>query len=449
MLSPPGMTPLFAESLTLQSFETVQNKNQKNKPPSRTALMHELIEQQKYLIIGLKDSAEYRSMLSLNIFPRAKLPGMGAVGARDQGARAYVEKLIASCGGFIDGCEKRIYDKAKYCINPELIQEYKKDEVIYQLYVSQCNAGWCAGLHYFDEANTYDLEIKCGIPTGVYPDRKTASIEMANTVWHLLTDKQRGPLKELLAKLGATPPPADGHDHIGDTQRYLTQTNTQMAKATAPGGAKKSAKLIAIKEIKNPGLNKAPARGSSMIPDIIAIESAGIKDDLCNYKYLIIEGSQPGFRHSVNGPGIVDESMTVAFRALNVHLAAIDDAFKLSGIAIKKIDKMHTNELALNYHVSSFKVIGESDDISVILIGDKFISAGSRMSLVTPKIILDNLSSYKFTKELKDAIDLCCREVIEYHQGKYTLIETGDDLDDESGKQLAIEIPEADETDPA
>lgn len=150
------------------------------------------------------------------------------------------------------------------------------------------------------------------------------------------------------------------------------------------------------------------------------IMTAEIKDDLCNYVYEITGGKAKGFKHTVNGVGIIDQDMRNAFAKLNVHLAFIDDVYKHSDIQIGNIDSMHNDELALLYTVTGFKIKGGDENESIVLIGNKYLSAGSRMKLESPKIPIDNTSSYKWYNELKAAADSAREEVALYHYGFYT-----------------------------
>lgn len=320
--------------------------------------------------------------------------------------------------------------KAGVCINPDMILDHTRGELNYQLYVSQCNVGWCAGLHYFD-GDQYELEIKCAIESGVFSSRDIASKEIAQTLLHLLTGMDKNPVITLLKKLGNVGHGDESHDHEKDLSN-LSTTNIKSMATTKPAAEK-----AATGKVKSITLSPKMKEQTDELDikeikagDIIEVEFAAIKDEKCNYKYKIVEGSQPGFRHQVDGIGIAEESMIHAWDQLKVYLAAYDDVFKLSDIPVKKIDKMHTHELTLNYHVSAFKVSGTGDEMTVILTGDKFVSSGGRMALITPKINLDKSSTYKFGPELKDAIDLCCREVVLYHQGNYTLPVSGDDMDE-------------------
>lgn len=160
------------------------------------------------------------------------------------------------------------------------------------------------------------------------------------------------------------------------------------------------------------------------------ITAASIKDDFCNYTYEIIKGVGFGDTHQVKGKGIVDPDMLNAFAKLNVHLAVLDDAFLLSGIEVVNIDLHHTHELATNYAVTGFKVKGEGENKSVVLVGNKYItSASGRIAIETPKIFIGNASTYKWRQELDNAIEKAREEVALYKNGKYTVAETSGDED--------------------
>lgn len=170
----------------------------------------------------------------------------------------------------------------------------------------------------------------------------------------------------------------------------------------------------------------------------ISVLEAQLKDGFCHYSYEIITGQGAGFVHKVKGTGIIEDDMRSAFNLLNVHLAFIDDVYKHSGIKFPDIDKMHNDDLALLYEVTGFKIRGSDENEDVILIGSKHLSAGSRMELESPKIPLDNLSSYKWYNELKESISKCREEVALYHYGKYTPVKEEEASEESSGVQLII-----------
>lgn len=177
----------------------------------------------------------------------------------------------------------------------------------------------------------------------------------------------------------------------------------------------------------------------------ISVVQGEIKDGVCNYTYDVILGRDKGFNHKVKGIGLVEDDMRTAISKLNVHLAVIDDIFKHSDIQFEDIDKMHAEELALLYEVSGFKIQGGEDNESIIIIGTKYLSAGSRMKLESPKIPMDNLSSYKWYNELKAVSDVLRNEIKLYHYGKYTAVEIEDeDNADEKQTKITFELGGAD-----
>lgn len=149
----------------------------------------------------------------------------------------------------------------------------------------------------------------------------------------------------------------------------------------------------------------------------LEIKEAAVKDDYCNYSYELMTGKSEGDVIVRKGAAIVHKDMLDAFEKLNVHLAVIDDAFNYSKVEIDDIDKMHDHELTGLFNVTGFKLRGNSETASVILVGTKFIKNGGYISLETPRIKFD--SNYKFKNELKDAVDKCCREVEAYMNGKF------------------------------
>lgn len=162
----------------------------------------------------------------------------------------------------------------------------------------------------------------------------------------------------------------------------------------------------------------------------LAIISAAITDEFCNYSYEVRSGTGKGDIHSIKGKGIVDADMGIAFFALSVHLAVIDDIFKHSGETITNIKALRAHELAAKYNVTGFKIKGGEENESVILVGTKEVScSGQFMSLETPKIPLDEHSSYKWVQELKEAVDAARFEVEEYRNGKYTEAEQTEKAD--------------------
>jgi len=152
---------------------------------------------------------------------------------------------------------------------------------------------------------------------------------------------------------------------------------------------------------------------------VVEIVAAEIKDDLLDYSFDIVQGIGVGDNAKIKGKGVIDEELRYAFAELNVHLACIDDAFK--SMKDKEFKEIKTHERTTLYQVKGFKIKGGADDLSVILIGSKHVSAsGDRMNLETPRIPVDNSSSYKWYRQLKAVIKTCREEVEAYRCGKCT-----------------------------
>ena len=168
------------------------------------------------------------------------------------------------------------------------------------------------------------------------------------------------------------------------------------------------------------------------------ITEATIKDGFCNYSYEITKGVGLGRTHKVDGKvsgNIIDDDMRTAFSKFNVHMAAIGDIFKHSGIEIKDIDKEHGNAITGLFNVTGFKIIGSSDNETIQLFGTYYVSVGSRFDLDSPKIPLDSASSYHWYKQLKPVANKARLEVLLYDNGKYTKAEPEEEEDSKKVKQ--------------
>jgi len=167
------------------------------------------------------------------------------------------------------------------------------------------------------------------------------------------------------------------------------------------------------------------------------IIEALLKDGFCNYTYQIISGIGINDSHGVKSKsGTIKDDMYDAFARLKVHLAVIDDVFKNSKVEFEDIDTMHSDEITLLYEVTGIKIKGSEESESVILIGNKYVSAGGRITLESPKISLDELSSYKWYNELKTEVDAVREEVALYKEGKYIPVE--EDEPEQDPKQMKI-----------
>lgn len=151
-----------------------------------------------------------------------------------------------------------------------------------------------------------------------------------------------------------------------------------------------------------------------------SITEAAVKDDFCNYSFEVLKGIGIGDKASIKPKaGTIKETLRKAFSKFNVHLAFMDDVFKNSNIEIEDIDKLHDDEHTSLYNVTGFKISGGDENESIILVGNKYISSGGRITLETPKIFIHEHSGYKWYNELKLAADIARNEVAKYKEGNY------------------------------
>lgn len=173
------------------------------------------------------------------------------------------------------------------------------------------------------------------------------------------------------------------------------------------------------------------------------ISQASLKDDFCSYSYIVKEGLGVNDQHDVKGSKMVTDDLIQAFGKLNVHLAVIDDVFKHKDIEIDDIDNFHADEITGMYSVSGIRIKGSDENESVVLVGNKYVScSGSRISIETPKIPLDNLSSYKWYNELKAAVDVVRKEVSLYKEGKYVAYEEDEETTSSTQMTIGTEMEE-------
>jgi hypothetical protein len=148
----------------------------------------------------------------------------------------------------------------------------------------------------------------------------------------------------------------------------------------------------------------------------IVITSAGIKDAQCNYGYEIKTGPCAGDKLPTRkGANIVHDDMHLSFRALNVHLAILDDAFKYSSIEVNSLDEVRDHEITDLFSVTGFKVHGNDENEGFVLLGEKWVTNGV-FGLETPKI--SSGSNYPFYDELVESVEAARSEVEQYMNGK-------------------------------
>lgn len=147
---------------------------------------------------------------------------------------------------------------------------------------------------------------------------------------------------------------------------------------------------------------------------------AKLKDGKCVYSFRQMSGYNRGEVHpNVKGALLVEDDLHDAVSKLAVHLAFINDDFKLAGVEIDNIDRFNGHDLTVNYAVDGFEVSGEADAETVTIIGSKRVSMG-RIDVKSFKIPVDNHSSYKWFPNLREVVLRALQEVALYREGKGT-----------------------------
>lgn len=309
------------------------------------------------------------------------------------------------------------YNTAGECENPETLLDNQGEQIQYTLLISQCNTGWLFG--YRLAAPDKIIESACRVENGICMTKAIAEKNAAEFAHQFFFDARRS------------------------IETHITSDIDPLFKLL-----KKHKSELARKKVRNAPDHEELDKIAEPGREAITVLQAIIKDDYCNYHYVRTDSGAKGFKHKVDGTGIIEDDLRNALLKLNVHLAALDDVFKVAGITIRDIEKMQSHELTLNYQATGIMITGEDHTMRVQILGNKFVSAGGRCEVKTIPVILDNLSSYKWTNQLRDAVDTYIEEVIMYHQGKYTLPDDDDinDADQEgtgkkkkSAKQLRID----------
>lgn len=206
------------------------------------------------------------------------------------------------------------------------------------------------------------------------------------------------------------------------------------AKKAAPKkGAKKGSKNnpLTSDQLDDVLNNDGPLRNFSIV-------KADIKDDFCNYTFEVTDGVGIGDRHKVEGKsGTIKEELRKAIAAFNFHLAYIDCAFLNAGIEVETIHdvinhNLRDHELSELYKVTGFTLSGTENNLSVVLSGHKY--SGTAFGYIdiksTPKVQIDELSSYKLHEDLLEIVKEAQDQVARYKEGNYIPVATDEDEED-------------------
>lgn len=148
----------------------------------------------------------------------------------------------------------------------------------------------------------------------------------------------------------------------------------------------------------------------------IEIKSAKLHDGRCHYSYEINDEVTSGDVVTRKGSNYYHEDLKNAFSELDVFIAHIDGAFKTWSNNQTPIEKLEQSaELGL-YQVNAFKIQGNDENVSVILVGSKETDYGL-INFETPKIKLEK-TTYLYIDDLNFRLNVLIGEVDAYKNGK-------------------------------
>lgn len=148
----------------------------------------------------------------------------------------------------------------------------------------------------------------------------------------------------------------------------------------------------------------------------IEIKSASLKDGFCNYSYELLHGLTKGDELVRKGVHEVHEDMFTAFKQLDVFFAHVDGVFHWANNQTP-IDDLEAHEDLGKFYVSAFKITGSDENRSVIFTGSKDTNIGT-VTYSTPKIKLEDNSTYLYVEELRDRLKVIIEQVEAYMNGK-------------------------------
>ena len=159
------------------------------------------------------------------------------------------------------------------------------------------------------------------------------------------------------------------------------------------------------------------------------IKKATLKDSGLYLEYdEIIENEEDGpviNVHKVMGGHKPHQDLTNAFKALHVHLALICEQMSENNgiVSIKKkssseiLSSMRTLEMVNQHSVTGFSIGGEDEHEGVTLIGQRKLTSGDVLNLISP--FKKWSSDYKHASDLEVEMQVVLQECLEYLHGKH------------------------------
>lgn len=151
------------------------------------------------------------------------------------------------------------------------------------------------------------------------------------------------------------------------------------------------------------------------------VKTAKMHDFKVQYSYELLTGVTEGDILVRKGTNIYHPDLKESFENLDVFLAHIDGAFESWANNQTPLQELEADEKLQRYSVLDFRITGNEENKSVIIIGEKNTSYGV-MRCETPKIKLES-TNYLYIEELNERILQCQNEVLLYMSGKKEKVE--------------------------
>ena len=158
------------------------------------------------------------------------------------------------------------------------------------------------------------------------------------------------------------------------------------------------------------------------------------------YEYNIQENNVSN-KNKTQSTAPIHDDLRNAFKKLIPHFILLTEELpedKMKGII--ENDLQLPEDIEKKYQVNAFSLSGSEDNQSITITGFKVLSNDRIVSFSSPsqKIYDANIEGYKFTDELRDALEHLVSEVQEYMDGKQApkiKVGTFDFPEDEDGDQ--------------
>ncbi|MGV8136516.1 MAG: hypothetical protein AB2L20_15005 [Mangrovibacterium sp.] len=172
----------------------------------------------------------------------------------------------------------------------------------------------------------------------------------------------------------------------------------------------------------------------------IEIIKASIKNDRCEVTYKeIFKEANYSNEVSKKCEQVVHADMRKAFDRLKLHLISVCEQPEAVEITSENLYELDLEQFP-NYVITGYTIGGSDESAGVTIIGQKLLSSGSVLNLISPFVKFEDLENYQLAGELYADIQACDWEVSEYlFSEKWGIKQTEFDFDLPDGVEMSME----------